>query len=426
MVEDLSFNNNSQMKSIAILQINTCLHIGGTGMVAESCGREVLKEGWDSYIAYSRNYISQVPSSASKIIKIGNKVDVYIHALQTRIFDTHGLGSQTSTKKFIEDIDKISPDIVHLHNLHGYYLNYPLLFSYLKEKSIPVVWTLHDCWSFTGHCTHFESVGCEKWKIGCGKCPRKKDYPSSMLFDKSKSNYLKKINAYGNYDKLTLVPVSNWIEKRLNASFLQNHKIRVIHNGIDLNKFHPASENLTKSLREKYGLKDKRIILGVASTWTPMKGLLDFIELRKVLPETVLIVLLGLTEKQIQKLPRGIVGLKRTEDFDELLGFYSLSNVFCNPTYEDTFPTTNLEALACGTPVITYKTGGSPEAIDRDTGLVVEKGDITGLSKAILHVLSNNKEHYSTACRKRAEAKWNREDRFKEYIELYKEIIKSI
>lgn len=407
-----------------ILQINTCLHIGGTGMVAESCGREVIKEGWNSYIAYSRNYISQTPPSASKIIKIGNDADVYLHAVQTRLFDTHGLCSKSSTKKFIEDIKKLSPDIVHLHNLHGYYLNYPLLFSYLKEKSIPVVWTLHDCWSFTGHCTHFESVCCEKWKSGCGNCPRKKDYPSSMFLDNSKNNYLKKIQAYGDYEKLTLVPVSNWIEERLKESFLQNHKIRVIHNGIDLDKFHPASEDVTKRLREEYGLEDKKVILGVASTWTPMKGLLDFIELRKVLPESTLIVLLGLTEKQIQDLPRGIIGLKRTEDFGELLGFYSLSSVFCNPTYEDTFPTTNLEALACGTPVITYNTGGSPESIDGDTGLVVEKGDISGLNNAIQIVLSNNKEHYSKVCRKRAEVKWNKVDRFKEYIELYKEILK--
>ncbi len=407
-----------------ILQINTCLHIGSTGMVAESCGREVIKEGWDSYIAYSRNYISQTPPSESKVIRVGCNFDVYRHAVQTRLFDMHGLCSKSSTKKFIDIIDKISPDIVHLHNLHGYYMNYPILFSYLKEKAIPIVWTLHDCWSFTGHCTHFESVGCEKWKSGCGNCPRKKDYPSSLLLDNSKSNYLKKKQAYGDYDKLTFVPVSNWIEERLKESFLRNHKIRVIHNGIDLKKFHPASENVIKSLKEKYNIGDKRVVLGVASTWTPMKGLLDFMELRKILPGNTLIVLLGLSEKQILELPYGVIGLKRTENFDELLGFYSLSDVFCNPTYEDTFPTTNLEALACGTPVITYKTGGSPEAIDENTGYVIEKGDVTGLNNAIQLVLSSNKECYSKACRKRAEEKWNKEDRFKEYIDLYKEILK--
>lgn len=410
------------MRKFSVLQINACLHIGGTGMVAENIGQKVLEEGWDSCIAYARNYIANPPYSLSRTIKIGGKMDFYWHVLSNRIFDNQGLLSKSSTQQLIRQIEEIKPDIINLHNLHGYYLNYPLLFKYIGEKDIPVVWTLHDCWAFTGHCTYFDAVGCYKWKESCEKCPSLKGYPSSLFFDRSKRNYKTKNEVFNSLKRLTLVPVSDWLASLLKDSFLQEHPIRVIHNGIDINRFHPEEKDFQET-REKYGIGNEKVILGVASTWDQRKGLDDFITLSSMLSNEFCVVLLGLSEKQINMLPDNIIGLKRTSDFHELLRLYSLSSVFCNPTYEDNFPTTNIEALACGTPVITYRTGGSVEAIDEQTGLIVEKGDVKGLCDAILKITSRSKSEYSTICRERAVTKWNKDNRFCEYIDLYKEIL---
>ena len=220
---------------------------------------------------------------------------------------------------------------------------------------------------------------------------------------------------------MTFVPVSDWLGDMLKHSFLKDQPMRVIHNGIDISKFRPMPD-LQSALRAQYGLGDKKVVLGVASTWEPRKGLDDFLKLATLLPDDVCIILLGLSEPQMKNLPANILGLRRTSNYEELLGLYTLSHVFCNPTYEDNFPTTNLEALACGTPVITYRTGGSVEAIDAETGLVVETGDIAGLYEAVMTVVSQPKEQFAAKCRARAVSQWNKEERFKEYLDLYNEI----
>lgn len=400
-----------------ILQINTVVNSGSTGRIAEEIGQMAIKSGWVSYIAYGRN---ERPST-SNLIRIGNDKDVKLHGLQTRLFDRHGLGSKKTTSDFIKQIDNIKPDIVHLHNIHGYYINIEVLFNYLKNANVPVVWTFHDCWPITGHCSYFSYVGCEKWKTQCFECPQKRGYPASYFIDRSKKNYILKKELFNSLSNLTLVAVSQWLSGVLKESFLQNYPIKVINNGINTEVF---KLSLNSDFRNKYGLNDKFILLGVASVWEERKGLKDYIELSKLLDSGYQIVLVGLTKKQIEQIPENILGIERTESVDALADIYSTSDVFINTTYEDNFPTTNLESLACGTPVITYKTGGSTEAIDVSTGIVVEQGNIQGLVDAINVIKDNGKLYYSEACVNRAYRLYKKEDRYKEYIDLYESLLK--
>lgn len=394
-----------------ILQINSTLNWGSTGRIAEEIGNAIIANSGESYIAYGR-YRND---STSKSIHIGSEWGLFKHMLQTRLFDRHGLASKKDTYNFIKEIDSIKPEIIHLHNIHGYYLNYQLLFDYLSKVNIPVVWTLHDCWAFTGHCAYYSFYGCEKWKSICYKCALKKAYPASWLLDRSTKNFLMKKKCFTLPHNMILVPVSDWLAKEaMKSSFWKQYKIQVIHNGIDINVFTP-----TKSRKDIINISGKKIILGVASIWDERKGLKDFIRLRNILSNDFAILLIGLSKKQCKNLPKGIIGIERTNNVQELAEYYSVADVFFNPTWEDNFPTTNLEALACGTPVITYRTGGSPEAVDSDTGFVVEQGDLDTVISAINEICANGKSKYSLACRDRAVQKFNKFDRYQEYINLY-------
>jgi len=399
-----------------LLQINSVVNSGSTGRIAEEIGQIAIAAGWESYIAYGRH----ARTSQSKLIKIGSDWDIRMHGLQTRLFDRHGLASIAATREFVEQIKKIKPDIIHLHNIHGYYINIEILFRYLKDANIPVVWTFHDCWPMTGHCAHFTFVGCEKWKTQCFSCPQKKDYPSSYFLDRSKQNHKQKRKLFTSVNDMTIVSVSNWLADIVKQSYLKDYPTLVINNGIDVNVFSPQSRD---SIRLKYGLADKFILLGVATEWGRRKGLHDFIELSKILKDDEIIVLVGLKEDQIKILPENIIGISRTESTQELAEFYSSANVFVNPTWEDNFPTTNLEAMACGTPVVTYRTGGSPEALTPKTGFVVEQGDLASIRKAIDTVKSKGKAFYSAACRERTTKMFNKNDRYAEYLQLYEQML---
>lgn len=374
-----------------LLQINSVINSGSTGRITEEIGQTAIAAGWESYIAYGRN---ERPSS-SKLIKIGSDKDIKLHGLQTRLFDRHGLGSKGATTDFIRQVEDIKPDIVHLHNIHGYYINMEVLFLYLKKVNVPVIWTFHDCWPITGHCSHFTFVGCEKWKTQCYNCPQKTGYPASYLIDRSKKNFILKKELFNSLSNLTLVPVSQWLSGILKESFLQNYPIKVINNGVNTEVFRPSE---VSDFRNKHGLIDKFVLIGVATSWGERKGLNDFIELSKLLDSDFQIVLVGLTKNQIDLLPDNILGIERTENVYELSELYSTSDVFLNATYEDTFPTTNLESQACGTPVITYKTGGSPEAIDESTGIVVEQGNINKLVEAVYSIKKKGKEKFDFSC----------------------------
>lgn len=400
-----------------LLQINSVVNSGSTGRIAEEIAHTAIASGWESYIAFGRNE----RYSESNLIRIGNDLGIKMHGLQTRLFDRHGLGSVKSTKLFIQQVDKIKPDIIHLHNIHGYYINIEILFNYLSKVDVPVVWTLHDCWSITGHCTHFSYVGCEKWRTKCYSCPQKNEYPASLFIDRSEKNYILKNEFFNSLSNLTLVPVSQWLSDILKDSFLQKYPSSVINNGINTSVFKPTGNN---EFRERYGLQNKFILLGVAGIWSQRKGLEDFIELSKTLGADYQIILVGLTRKQKDQLPVEILGIERTESVEELAELYASSDVYINTTYEDTFPTTNLESLACGTPVITYNTGGSPESIDESTGIVVEQGNISKLVEAIRVIKDNGKQYYSDACVNRVNRLYKKEDRYKEYIDLYESLIK--
>lgn len=399
-----------------LFQINSVVNSGSTGRIAEEIGQTAIAAGWESYIAYGRH----ARTSQSELIKIGSDWNIRMHGLQTRLFDRHGLASIAATREFVEQIKKIKPDIIHLHNIHGYYINIEILFRYLKDANIPVVWTLHDCWPITGHCAYFTFVECDKWKTQCFSCPQKKGYPSSYFLDRSKQNHKQKRKLFTSVNDMTIVSVSNWLADIVKQSYLKDYPIWVINNGIDVNVFSPQSRD---GIRLKYGLADKFVLLGVATEWGRRKGLHDFIELSKTLKDDEIIVLVGLKEDQIKILPENIIGITRTESTQELAEFYSSADVFVNPTWEDNFPTTNLEAMACGTPVVTYRTGGSPEALTPKTGFVVEQGDLASIRKAIDTVKSKGKAFYSAACRERATKMFNKNDRYAEYLQLYEQML---
>lgn len=403
--------------------INVSANSGSTGRIAEEVGQTAISRGYGSYFGYGR--IGR--ESKSTLIKIGNEWDIRLHGLESLLWDNHGFGSRMATKKFISEIERIQPDVINLHNVHGYYLNVEILFEYLAKKDIPIVWTLHDCWPFTGHCSHYMRLNCDLWKSGCHNCPNRTGYPRSLFLDRSKTNYERKKELFNKPKRITFVAVCNWMADNLKASFLEGYPVVTIYNGVNVEIFRPRFEGIENlnGLKAKLGLnKDTKVILGVASVWTQYKGLDDFIRLRSLLNNEYAIVLVGLNEKQIQSLPVGIIGIRRTESVDQLAELYSLADVFVNPTYVDNFPTTNIEALACGTPVVTYRTGGSPEAIDEKTGMVTAQGDVDQLRAAVEH-FAMNKSRYSMACRERAVKCFNKQDRFNDYVELFDNLIKK-
>lgn len=406
---------------LTLLQISIEVNSGSVGRIAEQIGQVALAHGWKSYITYARNHLP----SQSMTIKIGTKWDVYWHGIMTRLFDTHCLHSTRATRRLIQQIEEIHPDIIQLHHIHGYFLNMEVLFKYLSSISTPVVWFFHDCWSMTGHCAHFDYVGCEKWLTHCETCVQKKIYPGSVLIDRSFKNYELKKKLFTSMENLTIVPVSQWLGMIVKKSFLKNYPINVIQNGIDLKLFSPQSLQSVCAMRNKLGLAEQTsVLLGVASIWDKRKGLEDFVQLYNMISEDWVIVLVGLSKTQLKEIPDGIIGIERTENVTQLATLYTLASVFINPTWEDTFPTTNLESLACGTPVITYRTGGSVESVSDETGYIVEKGDIKGIKRAVAEIVKRGKEVYHHICRKRAVKYYDKNERFEDYIKLYDTLLK--
>ena len=401
-----------------LLQISIEVNSGSVGRIAEQIGQTVASQGWESYITYARNNLP----SQSNVIKIGNKLDIYWHGVNTRLLDNHCLCSNRATKTLINRIEQIKPDIIQLHHIHGYYLNMVVLFNYFSTLDIPIVWIFHDCWAFTGHCAYFDNIGCNRWITGCNCCPQKGKYPASKLFDRSRKNWDQKKQLFNSVPNMIIVPVSYWLGTMVEKSFLCNYPQFVIQNGIDTNIFRPVVN--IEDIKNKYNIDNKFILLGVASTWEERKGLKDFILLNSLIDKNVYkIVLVGLNRKQIKGLPKEIIGIERTESVDELATLYSIADIFINPTWEDTFPTTNLESLACGTPVVTYRTGGSVESISEDVGIIVEKGNINELYSSIKIIKEKGKNYYSVNCREKAVRNFNRLDRFKDYLTLYNRLL---
>lgn len=402
-----------------LFQLNECLNFS-TGKIAQSIGEAAMRHGWESYIAYSSRE-PLVPCN-SKVIKVGNKIDPYIHYAENLLLDREGLSSRCATRKLVEQIKAIQPDIVQLHSLHDHWLNYKILFEYLNTTDIQVVWTFHDCWAMTGHCMHFVTKNCDRWKTGCHDCLMKGEYPKTMV-DRSRKNWELKKSLFAGCKNLTIAACSDWIADFARESYLKDKRILTIHNGVDMQIFRPAEvSDGFKEFQAVSGGKFK--IIAVSSPWYPAKGELDIYKLRTMLSEDEYeIIMVGLSADQMKNLPAGITGIQRTTNVQELAQLYSDADVLINPTYADTFPTVNLEALACGTPVITYKTGGSPEAIDDKTGLVIEQGNVTELANAIMWLRQNPLS--SDDCRKRAEECFDKDKCFEKYVELYEELLKG-
>lgn len=399
-----------------VLIINSVCGKGSTGRICTGIADMLKAHGHEAYIAYGLGHSSY---KGSFCISEG-KIDYYIHNILSRLTDSEGLHSTKSTKRLLQKIETLKPDIVHLHTLHGHYLNYKLLLKYLRSKDIPVVMTLHDCWAFTGHCAHFMMSGCDKWKYGCQKCSFLNEYPQSWLIDNTRNNYyLKKKLLIDFGEKLYIVPVSYWLEGLVKQSFLKDIKIETIHNGIDLNVFKPTYNN---QLFSEYTISGKKIVLGVASPWSAYKGFKDFVKMRSLLPEKYVIIMVGVSSEQMKEIPNGIIGIERTDSPQKLAELYTLANVFVNTTYCDNYPTVNLEAIACGTPVITYRTGGSPESIDIHTGDVIEQGDMNGLVESVIRI-SNNSQTYKAACTDKAMKLFDNKKCFEKYLTIYKKIL---
>lgn len=400
-----------------LLQINLSANWGSHGKIAAQIGDVAISHGWESYIAYGR----ACNPCSSKLIKIGGQWDIYEHLIETRLFDNHGLASRRATKKFIKQIDELKPDIIHLHNIHGYYLNYRILFEYLQGLSIPVVWTLHDFWAVTGHCGHFIQANCNKWKTGCYDCPQSKtEYPTSLFSDRSKNNYLEKRELFTSLKNLSIVAVSQWVKDMIDESFFKDIPSQVIYNGLDLNIFQPTKS----SLKNKLGIPDdKPIVLGVASVWAEHRGLKHFVELSK--DNTYQIVLIGIKDNQRESLPSNIITIPRTSDQKELAEYYSIADVYANPTYLETLSMTNIEAQACGTPVVTFRSGGAPETVAESTGIVVEQGNESAMHEAILQLIREGKNKYSEACVRRASDLFDMHDRYNDYFALYQNLLNN-
>lgn len=364
-----------------ILIINSVCGIRSTGRIATDLADKYMAEGHEVKIAYGRETVPEKYLPIS--YRIGNDFEVKVNGIKARIFDNEGFNAVRQTKRFIKWAEEYSPDLLWLHNLHGYYLNIELLFRWIKTRpQMEVRWTLHDCWAFTGHCSHFSYVKCEQWKQLCSQCPQKKEYPKSILGNHSEENYCRKHQAFFGVQNMMLITPSHWLADLVKQSFLKEYPVQIIHNTIDKTVFKPTEGNF----RERYGLQHKKIILGVSSVWNKRKGFQDFLKLSQILDSSYAIALVGLSQKQMKSLPSSIVGIQRTDSVSQLAEIYTAADVFVNLTYEDTYPTVNLEAIACGTLCLTYHTGGSVESVLPEH--VVEKGNITAMATMIQKVCS--------------------------------------
>lgn len=401
-----------------LLQLDSCLNVGSTGRIAEAIGLLAMARGWECYIAHGARYVGK---SAMHSYQVTTKTDEYLHYAKSLFFDAHGLGSGKDTKALVDWIKNVGPDVIQLHGIHGYWLNYRVLFEYLAETNIPMVWTFHDCWEYTGHCSHYSSSNCVKWRERCHDCPKMKSYPKALI-DKSRRNFDLKKHLFTSVKNLTIVPVSYWLGSEVRQSFMKNYPIHVIQNGIDLKTFYPRKE-VDSKIREKYGLGNHFVILSVATKWHQDNGYYDFMKLRPMLDEKYLIVLVGVSEIQKKELPKGIVGISRTDSKDELAELYTVADIAVTTQTEATFGLVTVEAMACGTPVIVYNSTACPEVVAPGTGFVIPPKDIDALSKTIVDYSTNHcKEEYTMLCVQQA-SNFDENKKYEEYVNLYESLI---
>lgn len=392
-----------------IVQINTTCGVGSTGKICVGISQALTKQNIENYILFS-------DKSDGYRFGVSFYKDEYakFQALKSRVFGNYGFNSVYATKRLIKKLDNIKPDIVHIHNIHSHDCNFEMLFNYLKENNIKVFYTFHDCWAFTGYCPHFTMAKCDNWKNGCGKCVLRKNY--SWFFDKSAKNYDRKRNSLLGLD-MTIITPSKWLAGLVKQSFLEEYPVKVINNGIDLSVFKPTYG----SFGQKHKLDNKKVILGVSYGWSANKGLDVFIELAKRLDDEYCIVMVGTDDITDKQLPKNIISIHRTHNQQELAEIYTCADVFVNTTREENYPTVNMESIACGTPVLTFRTGGSPEMIDDTCGSVVECDNIDALEEEIIRICME-KPFSKEQCIKKAQ-EFSKDKRFKEYLKLYDRIV---
>jgi len=396
-----------------IMMVNT-VRTGSHGRLMEDLRAAAQADGMEAVIAYGRG------AGAEGAIRIGGTAGVLKHVALTRAFDWHGRGSRGATAAFVETLCQRKPDLLHLHNVHGYYLHTPTLFEHIRASGVPVIWTLHDCWALTGHCSHFARAGCQRWKTGCYRCPLKGEYPASLLFDASRQNYRIKRAAFSGIPNLTIVTPSQWLAEVVSESYLRDTRLEVIPNGLDLTLFQPT---IQESVREGMGVRPgQAMLLAVAAPFDSRKGYPDALAIAKRLGISARLVLVGLTEKQRRALPDTVTGILRTKGPEALVSLYGAADCLINPTYEETYPTVNMEAMACGTPVATYATGGCVEQITPPMGISVPCGDVGALAEAAM-ALSARRGELREACRAHAEREFDRAEAMRAYIALYKRMI---
>jgi len=391
-----------------IVQINATCGVGSTGKICVGISELLTQSQTENYILHSskgNGYGLGISCSDDRYLKM--------QALKSRILGNYGFNSQTATRKMIAELERLQPDIVHLHNIHGHDCSLELLFQYFKQQQTKLVWTFHDCWAFTGYCTYFDMPKCDQWKLGCKKCIKK--HERSWFFDRSKTIFERKKSLFSGLD-LTIVTPSQWLADLVGQSFLKDYPVQVINNGINLDVFQPTESDF----RTRYGLENKRIILGVAFDWGVRKGLDVFVDLAHRLDDTRQIVLVGTDDNIDQQLPSNILSIHRTQNQRELAEIYTAADLFVNPTREENYPTVNMESLACGTPVLTFRTGGSPEIVDETCGSVVACDDTDALVREIVRICEDA-PYPREACVKKAKA-FEQKERFKEYVKLYDRI----
>jgi len=417
-----------------VAQINVTATLS-TGRIAVGISQVLKERGHKSLIAFARGY---PPPGGIPWVRVGNQANVFVHAVLARITDRSGFFSRHATRRLVKALKAYRPDVVHLHNIHGYYLHLPTLFAYLRSQGMPVVWTLHDCWAYTGHCAYYTMAkgdasrtegrthrsrttrGCDRWKNGCGDCPQKFAYPQSLLLDQSRRNWLEKRRLMGTLRDVTLITPSYWLKNEVQKSFLRDYPVRVIPNGVDLTQFRPCEDaEYLADVIKKYELGElgrRRMVLGVASVWERRKGYWDFAELSTLLEEDYLIVLVGLSEWQMERLPKNILGIARTENVRELSALYTAADVHVNLSYEETMGMTLIEAMACGTQVICYGATALPESVTPEVGSVVTLGHVQAVADEVRRLCEAPKS--AAACKARA-ALYEQRIRYAEYVEVY-------
>lgn len=403
-----------------VLQINTFYLYGSTGRIMHDLKKVMETDGIEGYVAFGYGYNPTIKEQ-NTVYRIESDRELLISKLWTKATGHHGFNNKAETKRLLKWIDEVKPDIIHMHNIHNHYVNIRMLLEYIAEKHIPCVLTMHDCWTFTGHCAYFDYSGCDKWKTGCNHCPSLKDYPKTFaLIDPSAWNYKQKQKLFAPLN-ITFVSPSQWLCDLQQQSFLKDKPCKVINNGVDISVFKPTKSDV----REQYGIGNRKMILAVAAGLSPRKGKEYLLKLPLLLNDDEVLVLVGLKKGQESLLPKTskVIGIQRTKTSDELVGLYSEADVFINPTLEDNFPTTNIEALACGTPIVAFSSGGSAEVITPSTGISVEPRDMDGLVSAIREVCAKGKGFYAEACRMKAEKDYNKEIQYRKYIELYQHIL---